>query len=158
MSGFESRSPYIKQISIYFKNGDYNKAYDLSKEFAEKFPNDMASHFLFAKSAFWLNNFQVAEEESTKAFNLSVGNDELAIVGILRVCAYYRLKKYQKGMQLLNLLKTKLPQREEIAKLKFIFALALHNEPAAMRHLDMLYEINENAASELIMKILGKFA
>jgi tetratricopeptide (TPR) repeat protein len=158
MPEFSSKPPYIKQISIYFRNKDYKKAFLLSREFADAFPEDMSSHFLLAKSAFWLDDFHTAEEESTKAFNLSKGADELAVTGILRACTYYRLKKFKEGIELLNLLKTKLPQREEIAKLKFIFALALHDEQAALRHLESLYEINENAASELTMKLLGRYA
>ena len=158
MPTFSSKVPFIKQISLYFKNGEYQQAYLLSKEFADAFPENMASHFLLAKSAFWLNNFEEAEEESTKAFNLAKGNDELAVAGILKACAYYRLKKFREGLDLLNLLKTKLPQREEIAKLKFIFALALNDEAAALRHLESLYEINKKAASELIVSVLDRYS
>lgn len=158
MPTFSSKIPFIKQISLYFKKGEYGQAYLLSREFSEMFPGDMASHFLLAKSAFWLNNFQVAEKESTKAFNLAKGNDELAVAGILRACTYYRLKRFREGLDLLNLLKTKLPHREEIAKLKFIFALALNDEAAALRHLDSLYEINKNAASELIVNLLSRYS
>jgi len=56
-------------------------------------------------------------------------------------------------MDLLRVLKSKLQTRENIMKLKFIFALALNDEPAAMRHLDMLYEINKKEASNLMLKI-----
>lgn len=157
MPEFTSKPPYIKQISIYFNNGDYRQAYELSKEFVKKFPDYMMAHFLMAKAAFWLNDFSTAEEESTKAFNLSNGEDELAVVGILRACTCYRLKKYKEGMKLLDLLKTELPQKTEIAKLKFIFALAMQNEQAALRHLDTLYEINKAAASSLIAKVLSSY-
>ncbi len=157
MPEFSSKPPYLKQISLYFENGEFKQAYELSRDFASAFPEYMVAHFLFAKAAFWLNDFKTAEQESTLAFNLSKGQDEMAVAGILRACTYYRLKKYEEGMEILELLKTRLPQMEEIAKLKFIFALALHDEQAALRHLDTLYEINSSAASSLITKVLSRY-
>jgi hypothetical protein len=158
MPEFSSKPPYLKQISIYFEKGRLKDAYALSRDFTEAFPDYMLSHFFLAKAAFWLNDFSTAESEAFIAFNLSRGQDELAVAGILRACTYYQLKKYKEGMKLLGLLKTRLPQREEIEKLKFIFALALHDGRAALRHLGLLYEINEAAASSLIAKILLKYS
>jgi len=154
MQNPDSSAPYIKQIAIYLQQENYPKALELSREFAKKFPDDMAPHFLFAKSAFWLNDFRTAQEEGLKAFNLSEGNDELAITGILLACSYYQLKEYEKGMELLALLKTKLSAQENLMKLKFVFALALHDEPAAMRHLGEIYSINRKEASAMILKFL----
>ena len=156
MAEFSDKPPYIKQIALYFQQEDYQKARELSKEFAEKYPESMASHFLLAKASFWINDFEVAKTESQKAFNLAQGHDELAVAGILLACSYYRLKEYEKGMDLLALLKSKLPVQENIMKLKFIFALALHDEPAAMRHLDMLYDVNKKEASSIMLKLLAK--
>jgi len=157
MSEFSSEAPYIKQISIYFKANSYQDALNLSKEFRDNFPDKMFPHFLVAKSAFWLNEFGVAKEEAQIAFNLSKGQEELAVTGILLAAAYYRLKEYESGMRLLNLLKTQLPEKQEIAKLKFIFALALQDEAAALRHLETLYQINEEAANGLVVKILEHY-
>jgi hypothetical protein len=157
MPEFASKPPYLKQISLYFKNREFKQAYELSRDFASAFPGYMMAHFFFAKAAFWLNDFPTAEQESTLAFNLSKGKDEMAVAGILRACTCYRLKKYKEGIELLELLKTELPQREEITKLKFIFALALHDEQAALRHLNTLYEINQAAASNLITKVLSRY-
>lgn len=154
MPTFNSQSPYIKQISIYFNNSDYKSAFSLSQEFASLFPDEMISHFLYAKSAFWLDSLETAKEEALKAFNLCKGEDDLAVAGILLSCIYYGQREYEKGILLLNLLRTKLPQREEIQKLKFVFALALHDESAAMRHLETLYEINKKAASDFIVKFI----
>ena len=50
-------------------------------------------------------------------------------------------------------MKTKLPVHDSIAKLKFVFALALHDEPAAMKHLDLLYSVNKKEASLIMMKL-----
>lgn len=156
MAEFSGTPPYIKQIALYFQQEDYQKAYELSKEFAEKYPESMASHFLLAKAAFWINDFERARDEASDAFYLASGQEELAVSGILLACSYYRLKEYEKGMELLSLLKTKLQTQENIMKLKFVFALALQDEPAAMKHLDMLYGINKKEASSLMLKLLKK--
>ncbi|MCP4646127.1 MAG: hypothetical protein GY852_00115, partial [bacterium] len=121
-----------------------------------KHPDSMAAHFLLAKSAFWVNDFEKAKEESKKAFNLSSGEDEIAVSGILLACSHYRLKDYEKGIEILRLLKSKAGTGESIMKLKFVFALALHNEPAAMRHLDELYDVNKKEASKIMLKLLEK--
>lgn len=154
MAEFSGKPPYLKQIALYFQEGNYQKAYEMSKEFVEKHPDTMLSHFLLAKSAFWTGDFQTAKKEALKAFNLSEGQDELALSGILLSCTYYRLREYQRGMDLLRLLKSKVKTKESIMKLKFIFALALHDEPAAMRHLDELHDINKKEASRIMLKLL----
>ena len=156
MAGFSDSLPYIKQIALYFQQGDYQKAYALSREFAEKHPELMEPHFLLAKSAFWLNNFQTARDEAKQAFKLSEGEEQIAVSGILLACAYYRLKEYQEGMKILRVLKSRAGTGENLMKLKFIFALALQDEPAAMRHLDQLYEINKKEASRIMLNLLRK--
>lgn len=153
----ESESPpnsYIKQIAIYLQQEEYAKAKAHAKKFTEKYPESMPAHFLLAKSSFWLNDFKTAREEAQKAFNLSKGQDELAITGILLACSYYQLKEYEKGLGLLALLKTKLSAQENVMKLRFVFALALHDEPAAMRHLEELHSMNRREATALISKFL----
>ena len=157
MPEFDSKKPYLKQLLLYFKNGSHKEAYSLSEEFVRKFPKEMASHFFLARSAFWLNDYVTARDESLKAFNLSNGEDEMAVAGILLACSYYRLRDYPHGIEVLNLLRTDMPQREDLPKLKFVFALALNDEVAAMKHLETLYEINENAASNLIVKVLEQY-
>ena len=156
MAEFTDKPPYLKQIAIYFQQGEYQKAYQLSEEFVEKHPDSMASHFLLAKAAFWVNDFEKARDEAKKAFNLSNGEGEIAVSGILLACSHYRLKDYEKGIEILRLLKSKAGTGENIMKLKFVFALALHDEPAAMRHLDELYEINKKEASSIMFKLLEK--
>lgn len=155
MPQFSDKPPYLKQISLYFQSGDYQKAYELAEEFAKEYPEEMTSHFLLAKAAFWQNDYTVAKEEAQVAFNLAQGQEELTITGILLACSLYRLKEYSRGLELLKVLKSKIPSQENLAKLKFIFALALHDEPAAMRHLDELYEMNKNEASALMLKLVS---
>lgn len=158
MPKFTSKAPYIKQVSLYLKNGNYRKAFSLSKEFAEAFPEEMVSHFLLAKSAFWADELEIAEKESSKAFNLSKGEEELAVAGILRACILFRMKKYAQGLKLLGLLKTKVPEkREDIKKLEFVFSLALKNEDEALTHLEALYKINKDSASNFITQVLSKY-
>jgi tetratricopeptide (TPR) repeat protein len=156
MAEFSDKPPYIKQIALYFQQGEYQKAYKLSKEFAEKHPESMPAHFLLAKAAFWINDFETAKDEAKKAFRLSEGEEALAVSGILLACSYYRLKDYEGGMKILKLLKSKTGAGENIMKLKFIFALALQDEPAAMRHLDELYDVNKKEASRIMLRLLQK--
>ncbi len=157
MPQFTSKAPYIKQISIYLKNESYTQALSLTKEFTEAFPEYMMAHFLYAKSAFWANKLETADNVSSRAFNLSRGQDELAVAGILRACTLFRLKRYPEGMKLLKLLNTKLKQKEEIEKLEFIFALALKDEKEALTHLKALYKINKESASSFIAQVLSKY-
>ncbi|MBD3398101.1 hypothetical protein GF412_02795 [Candidatus Micrarchaeota archaeon] len=156
MAPKEPNAPYIKQISIYLQQEEYTKALGLAEEFAEKFPDSMAAHFLAAKSAFWLNDFKTAKKEAQTAFNLSEGEEELAVSGILLACSHYQLKEYKKGLEILALLKSRMDGKEEIMKLKFVFALALNDEPAARRHLEDLYSINRKEASAIMLKFLKK--
>jgi tetratricopeptide (TPR) repeat protein len=155
MPEFTSITPYIKQISFYFQQEKYDEACRLSQECARKFPNNMVAHYLLAKSCFWRSDFKSSGAEALKAFNLSLGEDELAVTGVLLACSYYYLHEYEKGMEILRLLKTKLPANENVGKLKFIFALSLHDEAAAVRHLEEFYALNEKAASRMMFKFLG---
>lgn len=155
MPEFTSITPYIKQISFYFQQEKYGEACRLSQECARKFPHNMVSHYLLAKSCFWRSDFRGSEEAALKAFNLSLGEDEMVVTGILLACSYYHQQKYEKGMHLLSILRTKLHANENIEKLKFIFALAMHDEDAAVRHLDEIYAINREVASRLMFKFLG---
>ena len=155
MPEFTSITPYVKQISFYFQQENYEAACKLAHECAAKFPNNMVSHYLLAKSCFWRSDFQGSEKAALKAFNLSLGEDEMAVTGVLLACSYYHMREYEKGMHLLNLLKTKLHANDNIAKLKFVFALARHDEAAAVKHLDELYAMNKKEASRLMFKFLG---
>ena len=114
----------------------------------------MISHLLLAKSAFWLNDFQTAKEEALIAFNSSRGQAEMSVSGILLACTYYRIREFQKGLDLVKLLNTEMPGKENLAKLKFVFALSLHDEDAALRYLNTLYEIDRNAADEFLSRFL----
>ncbi len=154
MPEFSDKAPYLKQIAIYFQQEAYQKAYLLSEEFVQKFPKILLSHFLLAKSAFWTDDFETAKKEGLLAFNLANGEYELEITGILLACIYYRLKEYRKGMDLVMLLNYKLQTKENLMKLKFLFALALNDESVAMRYLDMLYEINREEAKKLLSKFI----
>lgn len=158
MPEFDSKEPYVKQLILYFQNGSYQKAFSLSKDFVRRFPKDSTPHFFLARSAFWLNDFPTAKDESLKAFNLSDGEDEMAVAGILLACSYFQLKEYQQGKEVLALLRTELPQKEDLQKLRFIFSLALNDEAAAMRHLELLYTINRKAASDFIVQFLERYA
>ncbi|MBS3067104.1 hypothetical protein J4450_00255 [Candidatus Micrarchaeota archaeon] len=148
---FTKRESYEKQIAIYLGNRDYQKAYELSKEFVERFSTEMIAHFLLMKSAFWLKNFDEAIKEGREAFNLSHGEDMLTCAIILS-SAYYLNGNQEECYKLLGKMKTE--GNPDVEKLMFIYSLAANNEQEAMTHIDKLYKINRRLAEEFIMKFL----
>ncbi len=148
---FTKRESYEKQIAIYLGNRDYQKAYDLSREFVERFSAEMLAHFLLMKSAFWIKKFDEAIKEGRAAFNLSQGEDMLTCAVILS-SSYYLNGNQEECYKLLS--KMKADGNPDVEKLMFIYALAVKNEQEAMQHIDKLYKINRRLAEEFIMKFL----
>lgn len=154
MDTITKKESFVKQISLYLKNSDYQSAYSLSKEFIVLFPKELISHFLFSKSAFFLQKYEEALAESRKAFNLASDNDSLIACAILSASAYYELKDYQKGFEFLKSLE-KTVSNEQIESLLFVFSLALKNDAEALLHVDLLYKLNKKAGEELIIRHLN---
>jgi len=148
---FTKREAYEKQIAIYLGNRDYQKAYDLSKEFVERFSEEMLSHFLLMKSAFWLKNLDEAIKEGRIAFNLSHGEDMVTCAVILS-SAYYLNGNSKECYDLLNKMRSE--GNPDVEKLMFVYSLAVNNEKEAMVHIDKLYKINRRLAEEFVMKFL----
>jgi len=151
MVDFTKPEAYEKQIAVYLANTQYQQAYELSKQFVEKFGQDMISHFLLMKSAFWLKKFDEAIKEGRIAFNLAHDKD-MVICAIVLSSAYYLKGEYEKAYELLNDITTK--DNEDVEKLLFIYSLAINNEKAAMQHIEKLYNINRRLAEDLVLKFL----
>lgn len=148
---FTKREGYEKQIALYFGTKDYQKAYDLAREFVERFGQDMMPHFLLMKSAFWLKRFEEAIREGRMAFNMATSED-LTTCGVILSTAYYLNGNNQECYELLERLKT--DGNADAEKLMFIYSLAVKDEQAAMEHINKLYRINRRVAEEFIMKFL----
>jgi tetratricopeptide (TPR) repeat protein len=151
---FTSPLPYVKQISLYLKSDDYAQAYPLSKEFAKQFPEEMFSHLFLAKCLMGLEKIQEAEKEAFQAFNLSKGPQQIVFSGILLSCIYFHMEKYSKGKRILDSLRKDFPERMEIEKLQFIFAMSLQDAESAADHLIEIYQIDWKTAQELAEQFL----
>ncbi len=151
MAIFEKKDSFVKQIALYLRQGEYRKAYDLSRALASTFPAQMIGHYLLAKSAFWSGNFEEAASEGEKAFRMA-GKGDIASCGILAASALFRLGRYREGHDLLAGIDEK--GNAELEKLRFAFAMAMGDELEAVRFLDELYRINRVAAEKLITQAL----
>jgi tetratricopeptide (TPR) repeat protein len=153
MVEFSKPGAYIKQISVYLENKENEKADELAKEFVKKFPNDMISHYIAAKTAFALGRYKDAESEAMKAFSKATGPDDMQACGVLASSAYYALREYAKGHDLLSKIK-KIKNSEMVEKLLFAYSIAMRNEQEAMEHIDELYKLNRKAAEEFVISYL----
>ena len=146
---FSSPLPYIKQISLYLKSDDYAQACPLAKEFAKKFPDEMFSHLFLAKTLMGIGKIQEAESEASQAFQLSRGPEQVIFSGILLSCIYYQEEKYPQGKRILDSLRKDFPERMEIEKLQFIFAMSLRDAEGAADHLIEIYQIDWKTGQEI---------
>ena len=151
---FTKKASFIKQINIFIKNKDDNKAYDLARNFVEKFPDDMVSHFLLAKAAFNVKKFEEAKKEGVIAFNKAHVYDDMLAAALLTSTAYLEIKEYRKGFHMLKEMEKK-GTSEELQLALLTFSLALNNENEAYDHIVKLYKLNEKKANELIERMIG---
>ncbi len=145
------KEAYEKQIALYLNNREYEKAYLLSKEFSEKFKDEMTPYFLLMKSAFRMKKFDEAIIAGRHAFNKSEGQDTV-ICAVILSSAYYLNGDNKQCYDLLA--KMKLNGSSDIEKLMFIYSLTAKDEKEAMAHIDNLYRINPRLAEDFIMKFL----
>jgi hypothetical protein len=120
------------------------------------FPDDLLSHFLFAKSAFWVHNYDIAIEQGRTAFNMSSGRD-LLTTGLLLSSSYYLSNDFAKGYKVLQCIQSGLPASElsaEFEQLMAIYSLALNNPEGAAQHVKKLYDLNSKYAEDFILKFL----
>jgi tetratricopeptide (TPR) repeat protein len=149
------KEAYLTQIFAYFKNEEYEKAYEFGKEFVEAYPKEMISHFLLAKVAFRLKKYEKAAEEARAAFNLAVEPDEMVLCAVLASTAYYQTGEFEKGYELLEKMK-KIKNSGEIERMLFILSIAKNDSEKAMEHLEHLAAFNKKAAEDLILKYLSR--
>jgi cytochrome c-type biogenesis protein CcmH/NrfG len=124
------KEAFIKQLAVYIRDQDKEKAYDLAGQFVKKFPGEMASHFLFAKAAFDSGRFEEAKLEGRKAFNMSKDPKDLLATALLTSAAYLQLKEYQKGYDLLRDMEKK-ADSEGLQTALIAFSLALKDDKGA---------------------------
>ncbi len=147
------KNAYTKQMALYIKNRDYQRAIDFGKEFTREFPDEMIAHFLLAKAAFSLGNYEESKTEGRKAFNLAKSNDDMVTCAVLTSAAYFELHEYSKGLEFLRKMED-IKKTEDLETLLFVFSLALRDEKEALKHIEHLYELNEETAEDLITRYL----
>jgi len=153
---FTKKASYIRQLSLYIRYGDQQKAYFLSKDFVERFPQETCSHFLCAEAAFSMGNYEEAAIEGRKAFNMSKCFDDMLIAALVTSSAYLKRGQYKKGYQLLKEME-KHGHSEELESALIVFCLALSNQEDAMVHFRKLYNLNEKMATEFASRMAGSY-
>ncbi|MBN1169440.1 hypothetical protein JXA56_00270 [Candidatus Micrarchaeota archaeon] len=148
-----SKRAYIKQISIYLENKEYEKSYPLAREMNENFPEDTMTHYLMASSAFWAGKYEESIEHGRKAFNMVKSKEDLIACALITSSSYYELKQYSEGFRMLKAVE-KLKYSEDIETMMFVFSLALKDEKEAMKHAKNLQVLNAKLAEKLLKKFL----
>jgi hypothetical protein len=126
---------YIVQTAAYLRNSEYENAYGLAKQFVEKFPDEMAAHYLLSQASFWTSRFDEAVLEGSKAFNKCNCDDDMLACALVAASAYYELEKFDKGFHLLMVMGGR-KKSEELEKLMFLFSLARNDAEEAALHLN----------------------
>ncbi len=147
------RAGCIAQIDLYLRNRESQKAYDLARDFVSRFPDEMVSHFLLARSAFELAKYDEAVNEGSRAFNKAASDNDMLSCAILVGSSYYMCGRFEEGLKLLRFME-KRKTSENLETMLFILSLAARNGREAADHLNDLYRINRGAADALIVKYL----
>lgn len=143
---------YQKQLILYLQHKSYDRAYDFSQEYVNAYPDDMTAHFLLAKSAMVLEKYTEAAREARLAFNYAHDPADMIMCVIHACIAYYRLKEYQKGFELLKSTES-IRTCEETEQLFFLFSLATGDDKEARRHFDEMFRIDDAAAREFLSAV-----
>ena len=149
---FTKKASFTKQIALYLKNGNYDAALPLAKQFLEKFPEEMVAHFLLAKAAFWKKEYELSLKESLQALRMC-GVEDSSPAAVLAASSHYMLGRYAEGHKFLSQMTE--PKTEELERMKIIFAAVVGDEAGAERHAEELFKINKKAAEELLIKLLS---
>ncbi len=143
---------YQRQLILYLNNQSYQQAYDFGRQYASEYPDDMVAHFLVAKAALWLAKYEETVTEARKAFNLAHDEADMVMCAIHACIAYYRLRDYAKGFELLQAL-DRIRTCEETEQLAFLFSLALGNDAEARKHFNAMMTIDSDAAMAFLQEI-----
>ncbi len=143
------KDSYAKMISIYIKNLQDQQAYDLSKEFIQKFPGELMSHLLLAESAFRLGRYAEAKLEGRKALRYAASDYDILFCSMVFASACFQLKDYIEGYKVLKEISDRTPVLE-VGEALFAFSLAMKNEGDAIFHMKNMLQINRQHALELM--------
>ncbi|MGV8085172.1 MAG: hypothetical protein ACP5N9_02870 [Candidatus Bilamarchaeum sp.] len=146
--------PLVNQISVFLNDQKYTEAHELALDFVKKFPDNMVAHFLLAKTAYCIEDFELSKSEGRKAFNMSKAPGDMTSCAIITASAHYRLNELERAMEMLRSVeRTQISQ--EIEEMMATIAFAMENEEEAFIHIDKLMKINKQVAQQLIEKFLS---
>lgn len=145
---FTKKEPYMKQISLYVQNQEFNRAYALAQDFADKFKNELTAHFLLAKIAFRLQKFPEAIAAGRNAFNLAANKQDMLLCAVVLSAGYYMQGNTTEAYHVLNQVGGE--TNPDAHRLMFVYACTVKDPQKAMESLDRLYQINPRAADEFI--------
>jgi tetratricopeptide (TPR) repeat protein len=148
------KEAFVKQLVIYMKDSEVQKAYLLAQEFVKKFPGEMVSHFLLGRAAFAVRKFEEAKLEARKAFGMSKTDEDMVASALLVSTAHLELKEYAQGYEILRRVEDK-SQGSDVQTAMVVFSVALKDEKEVMNHLNKLYKVNERLGSAMAMRILN---
>jgi tetratricopeptide (TPR) repeat protein len=143
------KEAFAKLISIYMKNHEDQKAYDLSHDFVKKFPGELLSHLLLAESAFRLNRFGEAKTEGRRALRYATSESDTIFCAMVFSSACFHLKDYIEGYELLKQISSR-KQLAEVEEALVVFSIAMKDEQGALEHFRTLMQVNRPGALELM--------
>jgi hypothetical protein len=143
------KEAFAKLVSIHMKNHEDQKAYDLSKDFVQKFPGELLSHVLLAESAFRLKRFGEVKTEGRKALRYAQSESDFIFCAMVFSSACFHLKDYIEGYELLKEISMK-KQLAEVEEALVVFSIAMKNEQDAIDHMGNLIHINRERALVLM--------
>jgi tetratricopeptide (TPR) repeat protein len=149
---FTRENSFTKQILIFWNYREYDKAYELSMDFTKSFPRSLIAHYLLAKYYIKREEYPMALAEGHRAFNLAQSPEDLIATGVFLACAYYHVRRYSKGYEILNMLREY--GDEKVEKALIILSLCMNDPTEAMMHVDALYVINKDIANKFVDKFL----
>jgi tetratricopeptide (TPR) repeat protein len=148
-----SEKAYTNQLAIYLKDGRNADAKMLAGEVAGLYPESFAAHFLLATACFRLKEYETAVEAGKKAYFHSKGVDDMVYSALAVGSSLFMLGRVQEGRDFVE--KVGVEGDVELEKLKMAFAAVAGDAKGTVEHYRKLFELNEQAAREMVKKILG---
>src|SRR4030095_8494017 len=144
---FSKPESFAKQISIYLKSQQNDKAYGLAHDFVHKFPQELIPHVLLAESSFRLGRHEEAKFEAKKGLRLAATDSDIVFCTMVFSSACFQLKDYIEGYETLKKV-TKGKFIQEVEEALLIFSLAMMDEQKALQHMKNLIVLNREKAMD----------
>lgn len=133
------------------QNKEFDRAYTLAQDFADKFKHELTAHFLLAKTAFRLKKFAHATKAARSAFNLASTKQDMLTCAVVLSASYYLQGQKDEAYKVLSKVGAG-SNSTDVERLMFVYASSVQDEQAAVQHLDRLYKLNRRMAEEFIQR------